>query len=476
MFLLLDGLDEIPDIALRMMIVRQIEMFTQSYPGNRFIVTSRIVGYREAPLAADYKTYTLADFDKEQIKTFTEKWCPAYEIWVKETEKSPYLEELAAKEAKRLFDATQRNSGVKRLAVNPLLLTILALIQRQGIELPSHRIELFELCATTLLDTWVKAKGSAGSAQFNKNDLIKILRPLAFWMHEHPAVGAIPEDEMTEQLVKQLLERKIARFEDDATRLAEQFLHTVRSQTGILIERGKHRYGFLHLTFEEYFAARELVIRKDRDTFIKKHLHESRWREVILLALGYIGFHEGDEEGITELIQESILKAESNFEPRLHRDLLFAGLCLADEVGVSVECEDDIIERLLILYITCPYDSLHDAFSNVLSTWSGTQAGNKAVKLLLQLLNKSEMIVNTSISYSDISTFEAELIAYCRSVIQRKVEIKLKILHLYLVTILHYLRFDKTDHTRYILSLNSDPDPDVREVAAHALVGQPTMA
>ena len=55
-----------------MTIVRQIEMFTQSYPGNRFIVTSRIVGYREAPLAVDYKTYTLADFDKEQIKTFTE--------------------------------------------------------------------------------------------------------------------------------------------------------------------------------------------------------------------------------------------------------------------------------------------------------------------------------------------------------------------------------------------------------------------
>src|ERR1700745_3871498 len=36
--LLLDGLDEIPDASLRIQIVRQVEMFTQSYPTNRFII------------------------------------------------------------------------------------------------------------------------------------------------------------------------------------------------------------------------------------------------------------------------------------------------------------------------------------------------------------------------------------------------------------------------------------------------------
>lgn len=79
---------------------------------------------------------------------------------------------------------------VKRLAVNPLLLTILALIQRQGRELPSHRVELFDLCVSTLLETWVKAKGI--STHLTKTELIKMLRPLAFWMHEHPEVGSIP--------------------------------------------------------------------------------------------------------------------------------------------------------------------------------------------------------------------------------------------------------------------------------------------
>src|SRR5262245_11939596 len=134
-----------------MQIVRQIEAFTQAYPKNRFVVTSRIVGYKDAPLAADYQVYTLADFNEAQIKAFATKWCSAYEQWVNLVEDSQALQHAATKEAEKLFLATQRNPGVKRLAVNPLLLTILALIQRQGIALPSHRVELFDLCTTTLL-------------------------------------------------------------------------------------------------------------------------------------------------------------------------------------------------------------------------------------------------------------------------------------------------------------------------------------
>ncbi len=391
-FFLLDGLDEIPDVTLRIEIVRQIEGFTRSYPKNRFIVTSRIVGYKEAQLAVDYQPYTLADFNENQIKTFTQKWCPAYERWVKGTTESQHLQYAATKEAEKLFQATQRNPGVKRLAISPLLLTILALIQRQGIELPSHRVELYDLCATTLIETWVKAKGRA--THFSKNDLVKILRPLAFWMHAQSEVGAIHEEELTEQIVKQLLERKITRDEREATKLAEQFLETVRGQTGILVERGKQRYGFLHQTFEEYFAARELVIRKDkeRNDFIKQHLHEAHWREVILLAVGIIGILDSDEEGVTELVQGVILQAGSHFEKWLHRDLLFAGLCLVDDVGIGIECEDNIIEQIVELYINTSHASLRNAISSMLTSLNGTQAATKLTSLVLSMLRKRKPV------------------------------------------------------------------------------------
>jgi hypothetical protein len=385
---LFDGLDEIPDTTLRIKVVQQLELFTQVHAKNRFVVTSRIVGYKDAPLSAQYQAYTLADFNEVQIKTFTQKWCPAYERWVNDVRESEYLEDAATKEAEKLFAATQSKPGVKRLAVNPLLLTILSLIQRQGIDLPSHRVELFELCATTLIDTWVRAKGQ--SMRFSKTALTRILRPLAFWMHQHPAVGAIPEQEIQEHIVQELIGRTYS--EHEAAEMAEQFLQTVRSKTGILVERGKERYGFLHLTFEEYFAALELVKRKDRNAFIRSHMHHPRWREVILLTVGAIGILHSDEEAVTELVCDVIAKADSPCEWALHRDLLLAGSCLADDVGLSPTWEDDIMQQVVYLYLTAEgsnslgSNSLLRECSTVVSGWRGIKVADKAARLVFPLL------------------------------------------------------------------------------------------
>ena len=391
---LLDGLDEIPDTVLRTHIVRQIEAFTTAYQKNRFFVTSRIVGYKEVPISAasGYQTYTLADFNEQQVEQFAQQWCPAYERWVKGTTDRHYLEQVAREDAEKLFRSTQRNPGVKRLAVNPLLLTILALIQRQGRELPSHRVELFDLCATTLLETWVKARGT--HAHLTKTELIKILRPLAFWMHQHPEISAIPLDELKERILQQFHERTITG--DEADKRTEDFLQTVRGETGILIERGKDRYGFLHLTFEEFFAALELEREKEdkRSAFIKAHLHEARWREVILLTVGTFGILRSNEERVTELLEQDILQAQSPFEEWLHRDLLFAGLCLADDVGLNARREEAILEEILYRYLTSPYDALRQAIAPVISSWSGTKIGEKASAWMLPLLKHARTITD----------------------------------------------------------------------------------
>ena len=454
--------------------MRQIEAFTQTYSKNRFIVTSRIVGYRDAPIAAEYQVYTLADFSENQIRAFTKKWCPAYERWVNRVEENQFLQDAATKEAEKLFKATRLDEGVKRLAINPLLLTILSLIQRQGIDLPGHRVELYELCTTTLLDTWIKAKRPIEATQFSKNDLIKILRPLAFWMHEHPTIGAIPEEELLEQVVKQLLERNIPRQVDEAQHLAEQFLQTIRGKTGILVERGKQRYGFLHITFEEYFAAGKLVIsKKDRDAFIKQHLHDSRWRVVILLTIGIIGILQSDEEGVTELVQESILKAESPFDNWLHRDLIFAGLCLADDVGISIACENTIIEQSVYLYLTSPFQHLRTAFSSVLQAWRGTRISAKVNDLILVL---QEILISSitsqskvSPSFSDKFQFERDFAEYCQQQVLQIPEMCIRFICLSVITVLSSLGIDMVQWVEYALNALSDSDSDVREAAATAL-------
>jgi HEAT repeat protein len=449
-FFLFDGLDEIPDAALRMKVVSHIEQFTQLHTASRFIVTSRIVGYKEAPLSAsEYQVYTLADFSEEQVKIFTQRWCPAYERWVNGFSESQHLEDAATKEAEQLFDATQSKPAVKRLAVNPLLLTILALIQRQGIELPSHRIELYRLCTETLIDTWVKAKGQ--SIQFSKNELIRILRPLAFWMHEYAAVGAIPQEELHEQIVRQLVERTLNEYE--ANQQAEQFLQIVRGKTGILVERGKERYGFLHLTFEEYFTARAVELRKDREIFIKKHLHDPRWREVIFLTVGAVGIIQNDEEEVTQLVQ-AIVNAGSPYEWALHRDLFFAGHCLADDIGVLPAYEHEIIQRISLLYLTSPYNGLRTACSSILTAWSGTKIAEQAAQLVLPILQQWTATTEKKKMFVATSPFEKRVAEQLEQLTRQHHNEITKYLHFDITIILASLQmFEQVDWKKRLLDI-----------------------
>lgn len=458
---LFDGLDEIPDTTLRMKVVNHIERFTQAHAANRFIVTSRIVGYKEAPLStSEYQVYTLADFNEEQINTFTQRWCPAYERWVHGFSDNQYLEDAATKEAQKLFDATQSRPAVKRLAVNPLMLTILALIQRQGIDLPSHRIDLYQRCAETLIDTWVKAKGQ--SIQFSKNELIRILRPLAFWMHEHAAVGAIPQEELHEQIVHQLVERTLNKHE--AHQQADRFLQIVRGKTGILVERGKERYGFLHLTFEEYFTARAIELRKDRETFIKKHLHDPRWREVILLAVGSVGIIHNDEEQVTELIQ-AIVHANSPYESVLHRDLLFAGLCLADDIGVLPAYEHELIQRTLFLYLTSPHERLRTACSTVLTAWRGTKVAEKAAQLVLPILQQWIATTGAKKTFVPRSSFEKKVATHLEQLTKQQQSKITNHLHFDLMIILAVLQIPSQDWQKTLEALFTSSDVKAKSIA-----------
>ena len=173
--LLFDGLDEVASDSLRRRVAENISAFISDYAAesattqhfNRFIVTSRIVGY-EAGTFNRYAHYTLRDLEDEQIKQFLTNWCPAVERYQAMASQGmkplTAQQEAQAKKAGdeqrgRLLEALENNPGIKRLAVNPLMLTILALIQRSGRTLPHRRIDLYQVVTRTLLDNWNKEKG-----------------------------------------------------------------------------------------------------------------------------------------------------------------------------------------------------------------------------------------------------------------------------------------------------------------------------
>jgi hypothetical protein len=87
---------------------------------------------------------------------------------------------------------------------------------------------------------------------------------------------------------------------------------------------------------------------------IRQHLHDSRWEEPILLALGFVGLDY--PEDAAELVETAILAAneeaqELGFTPSRHeeilgRDYLFALRCLGDLIPVHVQSLDRLMHRL----------------------------------------------------------------------------------------------------------------------------------
>ena len=199
----------------------------------------------------------------------------------------------AARERRELLDAIQRNPSVRRLAANPLLLTILALMKRQGVTLPERRVELYDQYLKTLLSTWNRARG-LGRAPSHDLDVVqtmRVLAPLALWMHEvNPGVGLVKREDLRRKLEAIYAERGEADPEDAARVLLED----VREYAGLLLERGPGEYGFIHLTFEEYLAAVAIALQGQGDcrpivNRLAEHVGDPAWREVALLAVAYLG-------------------------------------------------------------------------------------------------------------------------------------------------------------------------------------------
>ena len=410
-FVMLDGLDEVIDTSDRALIVRRIEDFVAGLDArNRVIVTSRIVGYREAPLGGDYQHFTLLDLERDQIEQFLRNWCHETERFLSKDASEEEIARNAQREIDNILQAVDNNPGVKRLAVNPLLLTILALIHRNGSRLPNRRVELYDLAAKTLLETWQIERMNAGKFNIREGEASQFLWPLAYWLHSEKPRGMATEQEIKYQLAKFLAAtRKQEPDHPEIIAAADDFLRRVRHHTGLLVERAPNQYGFMHLSFEEYFAARELVRRPER---VAKKIyalrHQPRWQEPILLAIGYLSEAFPSMPG--DIIRSAILAegadaaeegfAPSQYEDVLHRDLLLAAQCIGDCVTIEQGLRRQVVERLVRLYLDSAgagkYVTLRERIAEALNYLRNSEAANEAAEMALAALRDEKDDVRRS--------------------------------------------------------------------------------
>ncbi|MBK7449662.1 MAG: SUMF1/EgtB/PvdO family nonheme iron enzyme [Anaerolineales bacterium] len=296
--ILLDGLDEVRDLNLRNTVVeRVVDFYTfHRHQGNKFVLTSRVIGYRAVrPSAENLAECTIVDFDDDEIEGFVTRWTSALE---KQAQGHTSVAQADAEADRReLLDAINHNPGVRQLASTPLLLTILALMKRQGVTLPERRVQLYDQYVSTLLSTWNRARSISGRApgrDIDEIQTVRILAPLALWMHEvSPGVGLVGREDMRRKLEELFHERG----ESSPHQASRQFMLDVREHAALLLERGPGEYGFIHLTFEEYLAAVALAFMGQGDSkpiidTLSRHVGEQAWREVTLLTIGYLGIRQ----------------------------------------------------------------------------------------------------------------------------------------------------------------------------------------
>ncbi|BAY47656.1 hypothetical protein SAMD00079811_52750 [Scytonema sp. HK-05] len=346
--ILLDGLDEVAETAKRYEVVQRIELFLKQFQQNRAIITSRPAGYRRDFFRTeDFPHYQLQSFDDAKIEEFINRW---YD--------SRVLDKIEAQRRKdSLRKALSENDRIQLLARNPLLLTIIALIHRYQAFLPRERYKLYENAVETLLKSWDANKEFTNHSVFKylqlNDDLQPLLETLAYWIHTQGSTGdkeggtLIDRDELIEQLsgnIKKL--KQIERYQ--AKEEAIRFVDFIRDRTGLLNEQGQDCYAFVHKTFQEYLCAQEIIYQgENEDDFgivlnhIKEHLHDQHWREVLLLLIA-----QQRPKKAAQAIR-AILDQNSDYEQWLHRDLLFAGNCLAENPKDLKVADEQLPQQIL---------------------------------------------------------------------------------------------------------------------------------
>jgi len=283
--LLVDGLDEIHDDALRSTFVEHLETFLEEYKQTRLVVTSREAGFSlVAPCLARFcERWRVAPLEEDAIATLCDYW---HNLMAGSS--------LAAKaEGQEVAQHLLRNASLRRLAENPLLLTMLLVVKHGNGRLPPDRVSLYSRAVEVLLDTW----NIKGHAPLNPKEAVPQLAYVAMQLMR------LGKQTATEKDLLAILEEardnvpQIRRYAKDTP---IEFLRRVELRSSLLVEAGHQAdgkdtvpfYQFRHLTFQEYLAAVAAVEGhyaeyKKSDTVLTPlapYLVASEWKEIIPMA------------------------------------------------------------------------------------------------------------------------------------------------------------------------------------------------
>ncbi|MGW7277983.1 NACHT domain-containing protein [Streptomyces sp. NPDC054844] len=323
--LLVDGIDEAPEKTrgeLRDRLRRLLRVFS----GNACLVTSRPSAVSDGWLSGgglaeeDFVELSLAPMSRDQVTRFIRDWHSAARL--DEQSRSTGPRELGALDEyeQRLLRSVRIYRELRQLATNPLMCGLICALNRDRAgSLPSGRKELYDAALEMLLQRRDPERDVlyADDVRLQQSTRERLLQKLAHAMLEEDA------SELTRERAVGILDAALpampaARAQGDGAKIFRHLLH----RTGLLRERSGESVDFVHRTFQDYLAAKEIVARGRFPTLVD-HAHRSEWEEVIRMAAA----HARPEE-CSQFLERLLAAAPGLRRPQINHRRLMAAACL----------------------------------------------------------------------------------------------------------------------------------------------------
>jgi hypothetical protein len=322
--LLVDGVDEL--VTARRADVREwLEQLVSAYPEARYVVTTRPFAVAEDWLAAaEFARYDLLPMSVKGTNDFVRRWHDAaraehgfddgMQRWLTDCER-------------RLKELLADRRELRQLAANPLLCGLLCALHREdNMHLPQDRKSLYDAALHLLLVRWDEERSVrvGEKPSLSKEEQLVLLQRFAYSFVKNQLV-LLDREQATRRIEHAM--RGLRSHDADPGLVLQRMLE----RTGLLTEPYPDQIQFMHRTFRDYLAAKEIVEVGDLPLLIE-HAHQDHWHDVVVMAVLHARPAERDQllQGLLRGNEEA--QRDVRIRDRLH---LVAVACLeqADVVG-----------------------------------------------------------------------------------------------------------------------------------------------
>lgn len=281
-----DALDEIPTQDARSSVRTEIANFCELYFLNRYIISTREVGYLKNKFDNSFVHLKIDKFSRKQIRDYSRNWFKFYHTNPKFSDFNAFW---------KVFSRDVKKANCYNLIVNPIILILALVILDTNQSLPSRKVDFYEKCVNTflsereiqrgLLDISPKAQNILGTEMV----IPRIANYKYFKTNEN-----ISYKFTNNELKNSVFEAIEVSDKINWVKAVDEYIRYLIERTELIGEIDDDVLDFAHKTFYEYFLA----------IYFSKQLEINILQRQLLKWIGDASNHELSKLVIEIIIQK----------------------------------------------------------------------------------------------------------------------------------------------------------------------------